>query len=191
MDVVLTLSDVHPRDRLAYWYDVACKVFVDHKCRVTTPSQFDVTMQHMALGDLGVVNIESLGLGLAEVTARTIANGEDDVFFLCLQLEGGATLSQDRCEAVIEPGDFVLLDAQRPYSCRYTTNWRQIIIKVPHRSLNSRLAASSELTACPVRNNMGVGGLTSGFIRMIPDRVEVLQPVAKTQIADTCSTSPH
>ena len=93
MDVVLTLSDVHPRDRLAYWYDVACKVFVDHECRVTTPAQFDVTMQHMALSDLGVVNIESLGLGFAEVTARTIANGEDDVFFLCLQLEGGATLS--------------------------------------------------------------------------------------------------
>lgn len=91
MDVVLTLSDVHPRDRLAYWYDVACKVFVDHECRVTTPAQFDVTMQHMALSDLGVVNIESLGLGFAEVTARTIANGEDDVFFLCLQLEGGAT----------------------------------------------------------------------------------------------------
>ena len=126
--------DVHPRDRLAYWYDVACKVFVDHECRVTTPSQFDVTMQHTALGDLGVVNIESLGLGFAEVTARTIANGEDDVFFLCLQLEGGATLIQDGREAVIEPGDFVLLDAQRPYSCRYTANWRQIIIKIPHRS---------------------------------------------------------
>ena len=184
MDVVLTLSDVHPRDRLAYWYDVACKVFVDHECRVTTPAQFDVTMQHMALSDLGVVNIESLGLGFAEVTARTIANGEDDVFFLCLQLEGGATLSQDGREAVIEPGDFVLLDAQRPYSCRYTTNWRQIIIKIPHRSLNARLAASSELTACPVRSSTAVGGLTSGFIRMIPERVEVLQPVAKTQIAE-------
>lgn len=70
MDVVLTLSDVHPRDRLAYWYDVACKVFVDHECRVTTPAQFDVTMQHMALSDLGVVNIESLGLGFAEDPAH-------------------------------------------------------------------------------------------------------------------------
>jgi mannose-6-phosphate isomerase class I len=143
MDVVLTLSGVHPRDRLAYWYDVARKVFVDHKCRVATASQYDVTMQQTARGDLGVVNIESLGLGFADVTARTVANGEDDVFFLCRQLEGGATLSQDGREALIKPGDFVLLDAQRSYSCRYTTNWRQIIIKIPHRSLNARLAASS------------------------------------------------
>ena len=106
-------------------------------------------MQHMALGDLGVVNIESLGLGFAEVTARTIANGEDDVFFLCLQLEGGATLSQDGREAVIEPGDFALLDAQRPYSCRYTANWRQIIIKIPHRSLKARLAGKLAADGMP------------------------------------------
>ena len=86
--MALTLADVHPRDRLAYWYDVACKVFVDHECRVKTPIAFDVTMHHAALADLGVVNIESLGLSFAEVTARTIANAEDDVFFLCLQLVG-------------------------------------------------------------------------------------------------------
>ena len=66
-------------------------------------------------------------------------------------------------EAAIEPGDFVLLDAQRPYSCRDTTNWGQIIIKIPHRSLNARLAASSEPTACPVRSSTAVGGLTSGL----------------------------
>ena len=93
MDVVLTLSDVHPRDRLAYWYDVACKVFVDHECRVDDAGA--VRRDDAAHGAQrpGVVNIESLGLGFAEVTARTIANGEDDVFLLCLQLEGGATLS--------------------------------------------------------------------------------------------------
>ena len=33
MDKILAMSDTHPRD-LAYWYDVACKVFVKHECRV-------------------------------------------------------------------------------------------------------------------------------------------------------------
>ena len=184
MDNVLTLAEVHPRDRLAYWYDVACKIFVDHECRVQTPSQFDVTMHHAALADLGVVNIESLSLGFAEVTARTIANAEDDVFFLCLQLEGSATMRQDGREAVIHAGDFVLLDAQRPYSCRYTPHWRQIITKIPHRSLKAHLAASSELTARAVRHTKGIGGLASGFIKLIPDHVDMLQPAAKSQVAE-------
>ena len=132
MDTVLTLSDFHPRDRLAYWYDVACKVFVKHDCRVKTPSLFDVTMHHAALGDLGVVNIESLGLTFAEVTAGTIAAGEDDVFFLFLQLSA-PTFAQDGRETTILPGDFVLLDTQRPYSCNYPEDWKQVVIKIPHR----------------------------------------------------------
>ena len=87
-------------------------------------------MHHAPLGDLGVVSIESLGLTFAEVTARTIAVGED-VFFLCLQLSGAATFNQDGRETTILPGDFALLDAQRPYTCNYTADWKQIIIKIP------------------------------------------------------------
>jgi AraC family transcriptional activator of tynA and feaB len=184
MDKVLTLADIHPRDRLAYWYDVACKVFVDHECRVRTPSRFDVTMHHAALGDLGVVNIESLGLSFAEVTARSIAHGEDVVFFLCLQLSGTATFSQDGRETTILPGDFALLDAQRPYSCNYPRDWKQIIFKIPHRALKARLAASSELTAHAVRHGDSVGGLASGYMLMIPERIDALQPAARSQIAE-------
>jgi AraC-like DNA-binding protein len=184
VDKVLAMSDIHPRDRLAYWYDVACKVFVKHECRVDRLSAFDATIHHAPLGELGIVSLDSLGLHFAEVTARNIANGEDDVFFLCLQIEGSATLGQDGREATIRPGDFVLLDAQRPYSCRYPAHWRQIIIKIPHRSLKARLAPSSELTACAVRRDQGVAGLASGYIEMIPDHIGGLQPTAKSQIAE-------
>jgi AraC-like DNA-binding protein len=184
MDKVLAMSDIHPRDRLAYWYDVACKVFVKHECRVARLSAFDATLHHAPLGELGVVNIDSLGLTYAAVTARDIANAEDDVFFLCLQIEGSATLSQDGREAIIHPGDFTLLDAQRPYACRYPAHWRQIIIKIPHRALKARLVASSDLTARTVRPGGGVGGLASGYISMLPKHIDDLQPAAKPSVAE-------
>ena len=101
MDTVLTLADIHPRDRLAFWYDVACEVFVDHECRVQTPSRFDVTMHHAPLGDLGIVKLDSTGLNFAAVTSRTITNAEDDVFFLCLQVSGSATFH--RCPSAPRP----------------------------------------------------------------------------------------
>jgi len=103
MDTVLTLADIHPRDRLAFWYDVACEVFVDHECRVQTPSRFDVTMHHAPLGDLGIVKLDSTGLNFAAVTSRTITNAEDDVFFLCLQVSGSATFHQDGRETRSSP----------------------------------------------------------------------------------------
>ncbi len=184
MDTVLTLADIHPRDRLAFWYDVACEVFVDHECRVQTSSRFDVTMHHAPLGDLGIVKLDSTGLNFAAVTSRTITNAEDDVFFLCLQVSGSATFHQDGRETTILPGDFALLDAQRPYSCNYPGEWKQIIIKIPHRSLKARLSASSELTACAVRNVDGIGGLASGYMSMIPPRIDALHTAAKAQIAE-------
>jgi AraC-like DNA-binding protein len=93
-------------------------------------------------------------------------------------------LGQDGREAIIHPGDFTLLDAQRPFTCRYPSQWKQIILKIPHRSLKVRLTSSSELTARAVRNNDGVGGLASGYLAMIPDRVNALQPGVRNQIAE-------
>jgi len=183
MDKVLAMSDIHPRDRVAYWLEVARHAIVDHECRVKTPSAFDATMLRAPLGELSVMSIESLGLESVERTARGIAHGEDNVFLLYLQLMGSATLSQDGRETVIHPGDLALLDAQRPFVCRYEHR-QQITIKIPHRSLKARLALSSQLTARAVRRTDGVGALASDYIKMIPDHIDTLQPAAKLQVAE-------
>jgi AraC family transcriptional activator of tynA and feaB len=184
MQKVLTTSDAQPRDRLAYWYDVASKVFVDHECRIGGPSTFDVTLHHAELGKIDVVDINSVGLHEASRPARSIAHGEDDVFFLCLQVSGTSAVSQDGRHTTIHPGDFVLQDAQRPYSCRYSPDWRQIIIKIPHRAMKARLAPSSQLTACAVRHTTGIGGLASDYVRMIRSRIDDLPPTAHGPICE-------
>jgi AraC-like DNA-binding protein len=183
MDKVLAMSDIHPRDRIAYWVDVASKAIVNHECRVKTPSAFDATMLRASLGELSVMSIESLGLESVKHTARGIAHGEDDVFLLYLQLTGSAAFSQDGREAVIHPGDLVLLDAQRPFFCRYGHR-KQITIKIPHRSLKARLASSSQLTARAMRRRDGVCALASDFIRLIPEYIDALQQAAKLQITE-------
>ena len=50
--------------------------------------------------------------------------------------------------------------------------------------MKARLGASSELTACAVRHADGVGGLASGYMTMLPDRIDSLHAAAKTQIAE-------
>ena len=106
MDMILTMTDVHPRDRLAYWYDVACKCFVDHECEIANPSTVSVTLHNAELGEIGVSTIESGGLQSVLRTPRNIANSEDDVFLFSLQLSGTSTIRQDGREAVMRPGDF-------------------------------------------------------------------------------------
>ncbi len=184
MDKILAMSDMHPRDRLAYWYDVACKVFVKHECRVEKLPTFDATIHRATLGELGIIEVDSLGLSYAAVTARNIANEDDGVFLLGLQLEGSATVIQDGREATLQPGDFTLLDAQRPYTSHYSAKWRRLFIKIPHRSLKARLAPSLQLTAHAVRRGPGIGGLVSDYLRMIPQHIGGLKEAARAQIGE-------
>jgi AraC-like DNA-binding protein len=183
MDHVLSMSGVHPRDRVAYWHDVACKIFVSHEGRVKTPQSFNATVRRAPLGELTIVDIESHGLDSVRRSARNIVHGEDNVFLLCLQLQGTAVMSQDGRDAVIHPGDFTLFDAQRPYSCRYGHR-RQITVKIPHRLLKARLGSTSQLTARTVRGDVGAGAFASDYIRMVPQHIDVLQPTSQMQVAE-------
>jgi AraC-like DNA-binding protein len=184
MDKILAMSGMHPRDRLAYWYDVACKVFVKHECRVENSPAFDASIRRGTLGDLNIIEVESHGLNYAAVTARNIANEEDGVFLLGLQLEGSATVMQDGREAALRPGDFALLDAQRPYTSHYSEKWRRLFIKIPHRALKARLAPTSQLTARAVRHGSGVGGILSDYVRLLPPRIDSLQTVERECIGE-------
>ena len=120
----------------------------------------------------------------ATVSARNIANEEDGVFLLGLQLEGTATLIQDGREATLQPGDFTLLDAQRPYSSHYSTKWRRLFFKIPHRALKARLAPSSQLTAHAVRHGPGINGLVSDYLRTIPQHVGGLKEASRARIGE-------
>ena len=184
MDKVIAMSDIHPRDRVAYWRDVAGRALVDHECRVKTPGEFDATVLRAPLGELSVMSVESRGLESVEHTASTISHGEDNVFLLYVQVEGSSTFSQDGRETLIHPGDLVLLDAQRPFVCRYDHR-KQITIKIPHRLLKARLPSSSQLTAHAVRHAAsGAGSFASDYIRLIPSHIKALPPAAKLQIAE-------
>jgi len=183
MDTVLSLSAIQPRDRLAYWHDVASKIFVGHEGSVTSPATFNATVRHAPLGELMLVDSVSHGLETVRRTARNIANGEDDVFLLCLQLEGEAVMGQDGREAVIRPGEFTLLDAQRPYACRYGLR-KQITVKIPHRALKARIGTGVNLTAHTLRYNDGPAGFLAAYLTMLRDRVHDLPEVAAARIAE-------
>jgi AraC-like DNA-binding protein len=184
MQRVLTTDNVSPRDRLAYWYDVACKLFVDHDFRVQGPSTFHATLHHATFGQIEIIHVDGEGIRQSTRSAAHIAHGEDDVFFLCLQVSGDGAMTQAGRDAAVGPGEFVLLDAQRPNTVRYTGAYEQIVLKIPHRALKARLPPSSQLTARTVQQTDGLASLVSEYIRLLPSRIAMLQPMEKAHIAE-------
>jgi AraC-like DNA-binding protein len=183
MGTLLSMSEIHPRDRVACWHELADKAIVPHASQIASPASFDATIDCARLGDLGILSIESRGLQSVNRAARNIAHSADNIFLLCVQIYGSATICQDGRETVIHPGDFALLDAQRPYVCRYEHR-KQITVKIPHRSLKARVGSSANLTARAVRGTDGIGGLATGYIKLISDRIDTLESAAQTQIAE-------
>lgn len=184
MDMLFTTTAVHPRDRLAHWYAAARQIFVAHEFRVGERSAFEATVHGASLGQLDLAVLEWAQILGAERTAREAARGEDEAYFLCLQLAGSTRVRQDGRDAVIHPGDFALVDVQRPYICQYSARSKKVIFRIPRRALQARLGAGCEITAQAVRRTDGVGGLASGFLAMIPDRAGALLPAVKGQIAE-------
>ncbi len=50
--------------------------------------------------------------------------------------------------------------------------------------MKARVASSSQLTARTVHHTDGLGGLVSEYIRLLPSRIETLQPLEKARIAE-------
>lgn len=185
MKEIFTTAGVHPRDRLTYWYDVACKAFASHECKVGPPSTFEATILWAPLANIEVSVMESAGLQASERTERDVARGDDEAFYLCLQLAGSQTSCQDGREIVLHPGDFAVLNSRRANACFNSARWKQIMLKIPRRAWTARMGVTSELTAYAVRGSgHGVGGLASGFMTLLPGRIDALDPAASSQIAE-------
>lgn len=187
MKEIFTTAGVHPRDRLSYWHDIACKAFATHECKVA--SSFDATILWAPLAQIELSVMESNGLRSSTRSERDVARCADDAFYLCLQLEGGQITHQDGRDIVLNAGDFTVFDSRRPNAmrnseCRNSERWKQIMLKIPRSAWTARVGSGSELTARTVLGSEGAGGLASAFIALLPERIGNLQPAASSQIAE-------
>lgn len=170
---LFSTRDVHPRDRLAYWQDVACKTFVEIECYTDAGAAFDATIWSGQLADIGVSLVETDQCDVYR-QPQGIARGTSDAILLSLQLAGTATLAQDGREAQLSVNDFALYDTTHTYALRVAAGVRQLVLKLPRHELERRLGPISRYAARPVRANEPLGSFASGFLGLIPSRTDTL-----------------
>lgn len=166
MTTVLTTAEVHARDRLAYWRDAVCDVFV---ALDTTPLARGVFRGHIETQDAGVTTFSTVDSRPQHVvrSPRQIAKSTEDFFLVSLQLAGEGVVLQDGREARLGPGDLALYDSMRPYILHFDGDFRQLVLQAPRAALRDRLGSADNLTAIRVPGTQGVGRLVSEAIRGI------------------------
>ena len=183
MATVYSTREVHPRERLSYWLDVATKAFVRHEFNSSTGRSFTGALRAGSLAGLGVATIQCDPCDVGR-TALDIARDDCDDLLVSLQLAGRVVLVQDGRQAVNERGSFVLLDTRRPYTQVFQTGTKTMVLKIPREALEARLGSVAPFTARTMEADNPIAGLASGFLSMLATRVDALDGACGARIAE-------
>lgn len=178
MMLELSTKDVHPRDRLHYWQEVACRTFVEIECQTDIGPSFQGSIRSHALADIAVSVVDTDQCTVLR-TSYGISRAKSDDVLISLQLAGRALVRQDGREAVLAAGDFALYDTERPYSLVVPSGTRQLVLKAPRSAIERRLGSLAKYTAVAVEAHTPVGGLASAFLQLLPSRADVLDSLSE------------
>ena len=104
--------------RVKYWNDLHCNLPAPIEVKPLDRSQFDATSSLDHLGQLRMVMTESAP-AIVERRASHVAQTKERRFRLLLSTQGRMQLQHVGHEAVLEEGDFALLDDGAPYRIRF------------------------------------------------------------------------
>jgi AraC-like DNA-binding protein len=177
MRTVISTKDVHPRHAFDYWHEVFCKKVTEHDCTLDSPRNFHAELQFEAIGDIGVALAEGTPMRWS-IAAKRIAHADSENLYLLHHQAGRMVLEQDGCEAVLDPGDFALLDSRRPRAGLNIGEWRALILKFPRRQLEARIGNVQRMIARSIKPSAGERSLTSKYLTMLPAISDGLGPAA-------------
>jgi len=175
--------DVHPRDRLAYWQDVACKAFVEIECRTMSGPHFDAAILSDTIGDMGISLVSTDECDVHR-HKRSIPHSTSDDVLLSLQTSGTSTLTQYGRYAQLGVGDFAIYDTMQPYTLRVTAGVQQLVLKLPRRELEHRIGPVSRFSARAIRGDAPLSAFASEFLASLPRHVASLDLMPQPAIDD-------
>jgi len=179
MAIVFSTKGIPAHERLSYWRETASHREVE----LSASAGFLATLSNYVLDDVGISELHCDPCTVGR-TARNIERAGCDHFFLNLQLNGKAVAAQDGRTAVGENGSLLIVDARRPYTLDFQGNARCIGLKLPRKAIEARLAGAPVLSARTMTSSRPLAGLASGFLSMLPSRIDAVDRSSAARLAE-------
>jgi AraC-like DNA-binding protein len=183
MATLFSTHDVHPRERVSYWREVATRAYARHEFTSPRRSAFLGTIRSGFLAALGVALFECDPCAVSRTPSDAAFDGSDELLIF-LQVAGKSIIEQDERHAVNEPGSMLLMDMRRPYSTTFPEQARAITLKVARPQLESRLGDLNAVTGRSLAGESPAAALASGFLSMLAARFEALDQAAGPLLAE-------
>ncbi|WPO43259.1 helix-turn-helix domain-containing protein [Tardiphaga sp. 42S5] len=173
-----TTDTLPERDQFSYWKEVLCEAYIALDPTRPSSGAFAGTVTAQPLASVNVTTIAStrqkIHRGRSEISRMPA-----EVYFLNLQIRGQCRMSQGGRSALIQPGEFSLVDSTEPYLNDYCSDdWLQYSFRIPRHLLRPHLRNADRVTATSVSANGGVGTVAVEFLMSITRNAHTLSPTA-------------
>ncbi|MCR8720466.1 helix-turn-helix domain-containing protein [Pseudomonas syringae] len=160
MAIVYPTVALEANERFDYWQDVVCSTYAPTANRKLTDEPFDGSLDVTLKGGVSFSRIKSLPIEYE----RGKRDDGSDHYFVSLSLCPDAYVTQ--CERVSQqrPGDIVLFDSSRPYTCTFPAGDDQIVLAVPRSLLQSHIPNSERFLSRTLASQSPLGSLAKSML---------------------------
>jgi AraC-like DNA-binding protein len=185
MHHTVSTDQVHPGQRLAYWTDMVCGVYVQLECDAAA-GRSDI-QGHIAFESLASLQLSRVTASpqLVRRTAAMVGRASEDFFLVSIQTEGEGVVRQDGRAARLAAGDFALYDSTRPYTLQFEQPFQQVVLRLPGPVLRTALRDTHRLTALTVSGQRGAGHLMINMIRTLATDIDTLAAESAAAVAES------
>jgi AraC-like DNA-binding protein len=175
MAVRFSTAEVGQRSQLEYWQEVVCATFfaldVQRGGLARTGFRGEITAQ--SLDRLRIATVSSEPHAVIR-SAEKIRSSYDDDFVVNLAVRGRVMMTQQRFDAVLQPGDFAVYDSALPCRIACPDPFRQIVLKIPRDMYTAHCLLPGGGPAAVVRGDHGVGALFGPLVRSLTTQADNL-----------------
>lgn len=182
----LSVDTVPSRQRFDVWNDWVSQTFFPMVCERPRRAEaaFAGEIQSMPLETIALSTVASSPLKVLR-RRQDIASQDEGHYLVKVQLQGNGLVRQRGCEAMLQPGDFVICSSIEPYELVFGGPHREAVLTVPQALLKRLVRNPDRHIGLRKQKSVAVNGLLTQFVgsldeqmpRLTPDIVGRLEPV--------------
>jgi len=157
----LSTAGLPVSQRLAFWRGVFTNAYGSMVIEAEADA-FQGAVTRLTAGELEITSVKS-----SPVTTRSAARNGSDAHNFSLQIvhSGLCRMRHAGAETVVETGDMIIVDAQRPYELSFTRPAHGLVLPLPWHRFERDAARLEALAGRPMSPRSGPAALLSGFVR--------------------------
>jgi len=168
---IFSTARVARRAKVKYWNDLHCGLLAPLEIKPFDRSAFEATSSLGHLGQMRIVRTKSAP-AIVEHRARHVALTQDRHFRVVLSTHGRIRLQHVGREAILEQGDFVMLDDSAPYRMVFREANNALCLAVSPTTLRAYLPTPSALCGLPMSASSPLNGVTGAMLRGLWAQIE-------------------